>query len=129
VAPTTPWPKMGWLEPPPWPRGWSGHPKKKKEWVLGQKPKTLFFVVAFWDGRTTPKDLGLANRRPPLAKNPKTIHSFFSFLFFFFFFFFFFWPFGGGRTTPLAMGVVGGVVGPTLDRPWGHPRFPSFFFF
>jgi hypothetical protein len=38
-----------------------------------------------------------------------------------FFFFFFVWPFGGGRTTSLAMGVVR----PPQDRPWDPSPWPN----
>jgi hypothetical protein len=63
----------------------------------------------FGVAESTPRSLRVV-RPPPKGQNP----------FFFFFFFFFFWAFGGGWTTPLAMGVVR----PPPDRPWGWLESP-----
>jgi long-subunit acyl-CoA synthetase (AMP-forming) len=49
---------LGVVEPPPWPRGWSGHPQKKKK----KKKKNEKWVLAFWGGRTTSKDLVLLQK-------------------------------------------------------------------
>jgi hypothetical protein len=107
----------GVVEPPPWPRGWSGYPQKPKK----KKKKTKNGFWPFGGGRTTPKGLGVDSatpkgrygvaeatprplgvvRPPPKGQNP--------------FFVFFFW--GGG-------GLLG-VAGPP-PWPWGpqtgHPQ-------
>jgi hypothetical protein len=103
LAKATPTADLEVVEPPPWPRG-----KKKSYGFMGGLE-----LQALGGGSTIPK-------------NPKPIP------FFFFFFFFFFssssssWLFGGGRTTPLAMGVVR----PLPDQPWGWLKPPpiSLFF-
>jgi hypothetical protein len=85
---TTPFLAKGWLEPPPRPVwGWSNHPYGKRgnpATPKGQKQKKQKKVFGFWGGCLGPWGW---------SQKPKT-------------FFFFFGPFGGGWTTPLAMGVV-----------------------
>jgi hypothetical protein len=150
------WPRGGWshphgrsgvVEPPPGPRGWSGHPqkaqkkkkkKKNEKWVLDfcgwpDHPQGLGGgpLRPVWGVQSHPRPLGVV--RPP-PKSPKPIFRFF----FFFFFFFFVWPFGLARPPPWAWGwldhprsVVG--VAPTTRPPhFGQgvaPKFHLFFFF
>jgi ADP-heptose:LPS heptosyltransferase len=52
VAPATPTAGLGVVEPPPWPRGWFGHPQKPKKKKKKRKEK---WVLAFWGW----PDLGL----------------------------------------------------------------------
>jgi hypothetical protein len=95
VVGATPMACLGVVEPPPWPRGWSGQPLKAKK--KKKKKKSLGFGPLRMAGP------------PPRAKTQT-----------FLFLFFVFWPFKGGWTTPLAMGVVL----PPLDKPWGWLQPP-----
>jgi hypothetical protein len=63
----------GVVEPPPHPRGWSGHPKMPKKIELEK------WVLGFGGGRTTPKDLG-CHPIPVIWSHPRFL-SFFSFFF------------------------------------------------
>jgi hypothetical protein len=147
VAPATPFLAKGWLEPPPtaglgvvepppWPKGWSGHPQKPKKKKYGFWP--------FGSGRTTPKGLGVDSATPYgrsgggrttlMAKGvvrppPKGRNPYFVFCFFVFLFFLGFWelpdhPFGhgGGSTTPRPA-VGGGRIHPQALR--GGPATPK----
>jgi hypothetical protein len=117
---------LGVVEPPPWPKGWSGHAQKKLK-VLG----CFFLFGPFGGGQTTPygwygvveatpRPLGVAGQ-PPKVQN---------------LFFFFGLPFRGvAKPIPRAWGW--------LDHPLGHGGgstpflakgpisfyFPFFFFF
>jgi hypothetical protein len=134
VAGATPTAGLGVVEPPPWPRGWSGHPQKPKK---KKKKKTKNGFWPFGGGRTTPKDLGVDSatpkgwfgvdestprslgvvRPPPKGQNP--------FFVFFFFFFLGFWGWpdhplghGGGSTTPRpAVGVAPATPWPKMGWP------------
>jgi hypothetical protein len=110
VAGATPTAGLGVVEPPPMAKGVVRPPpkapkkkKKNEKWILvfwgwpdhPQGPGGGFGhpKPAFWGGRIHPQVLGGG---PATPKRPKSIFRFF----------FFFGAFGGGRTTPLAMGVV-----------------------
>jgi hypothetical protein len=117
VARATPRPVWGDLTTPT-PKEMVQLPQKaKKKKQKKQKQKKRFWT--FEGGRSHPKALGGGSATP---KNPKPIFRFF-------FFFFFGGPFGGGRTTPLGLGVV---RPPQTGRGGdsSHPRFSyvSFFF-
>jgi hypothetical protein len=108
---------MGVVRPPL--KGQKKKKNKKKNKNENKKLVKMGFglwgVAGPWSGQSHPRPLGVV--RPPL----KAQYPFF--LFFFFFFFFFFWPFGGGQTTPLGMGVVR----PPPSRPWGWLEPPPIF--
>ena len=108
VAPATPTAGLGVAGPPPWPRGWSGHPKrpkkkKKKQRIgfglLGVDSTTPY--SQYVGGRTTPMAKGWSGHPQKPKKKKKTNNGF--------------WPFGGGPATP------------TLA--WSHPDFLLHLFF
>jgi hypothetical protein len=90
VAPATPLAKngvaghlifggLGVVEPPPWPRGWSGHPQKKKK-------KNEKWVLAFWGWPDHPQGPGGGFGHPIFGQGGGWSHPrFLSSLFFFFF--------------------------------------------
>jgi hypothetical protein len=55
VAPATPTAGLGVVEPPPWSRGWSGHPQKPKKKKKKRKRK---WVLAFWGWPNHPQGPG-----------------------------------------------------------------------
>jgi hypothetical protein len=59
VAGATPTTSLGVAQPPPWPRGWSGHPQKAKKQKKNKKQKIGFWT--FEGGPTTPKGLEVAS--------------------------------------------------------------------
>jgi hypothetical protein len=105
VAGATPTAGLGVVEPPPWPRGWSGHPQKPKKKKNPNRP----FGVA----ESTPRSLGVV-RPPPKGPNP----------------FFFFGLLGVAGPPPWPWGWFDH---PQTGRGGGssHPRFlpppPPFF--
>jgi hypothetical protein len=133
VAPATPTTGLGVVKPPPWLRGWSATPKK-----LRKKKKRSFGFLGWPDhlqgpgvtsatpipavrgGFGHPHALGVV-WPPQKVKKKKKVLGFWGWSrpkpFFFFFFFLAFW---GGRTTPLAMGLVQ----PPSDQPWGWLQPP-----
>jgi hypothetical protein len=125
VAGATPTAGLGVVEPPPWPRGWSGHPQKPKKkkkrkmgsgllGVAGPPPRT-------WGWIRPPQKAGLGWTNPPpgpwgWSGHPQKAKTHFSF--------FFFLGFWGWPDHPLGHGVVR----PPPDRPWGwlEPPLISF---
>jgi hypothetical protein len=116
-----PRPVWRWSNQPPWPRWWSGHLQKAKKKKKKKKDFGLLGVAEppprAWSGFNHPHTSRIGwpgpwRSGPATPKSPKS-------------FFFFFWPFRGGRTTHLAMGVVR----PPPDRPWGWLQPPLIFFF
>jgi hypothetical protein len=94
--------------------GWPDHP------IFGQGVAGATPYGRSGGGRTTPWPRGWSGH-PQKPKKKKTKYGF--------------WPFGGGRTTPLAMRVVRpppnrlwGWLQPPLGQKWGgrsHPPWPS----
>jgi hypothetical protein len=122
------------VKPPPWSRGWSGHPQKAK------KEKKILGIWGWpraWGGFGHPHTSRRGWPKPPSGpwgwsghpQKPKTHSDFF---------FFAFW---GGQSTPLAIGDLGVAQPPpnwpcqkwggpaTPFWPRGHSRFSSFFLF
>jgi hypothetical protein len=130
VSRATPTADLGWFNHPHAQRDGPATPKGQKK----KKEKKKKKVLGFWGWPTTPKGLGVAEatpkplevvRPPPKIQNP--------FFVFFFFFFFFCGPFGGGRTTPLGLGVVRppqtGRGGDSSHPRFSYVSFLLFFFF
>jgi hypothetical protein len=76
----------GWLDrPPPWPRGWFGHPHKPKR----QNPFSFFFffffLFFFGGGRATPLAIGVVRPPldPPVWGRPNRVYCILSLSFFF----------------------------------------------
>jgi hypothetical protein len=119
----------GWLELPPrpvWgdlttptPKEMVQLPQKAKKKKKSKKKKKGFGLLRV--AEATPKPLEVV-RPPPKIQNP-----------FFVFFFCFGGPFGGGRTTPLGLGVVRppqtGRGGDSSHPRFSYVSFLLFFFF